>query len=415
MRRFANLYIVLFLIDAGLSLLDELFAYYDSSMPLITGLRFPIAVLVILLSTIIYACLGIDRRLPKRVFLPMTAYAFWCSVGLWPLSGAISHGALGLAASVGQVIVAGFAVILVQGLCGRMLLTELHFQREMFSLGNTLGFTAINLLLTPVLLVFSLLALTGSYLEQQTAGFLRLSPIGIYMSERSYHRGEKVIRLAGMMHIGKEDYFEDIAGSMSTGGTIILAEGVTDRDGLLKSQYNYNRLAGIVGLTSQEAMRIDANMVNLDIMEEGEELPAKKTIPDLAQADIDLNRFEPSTVEFINVLGRTLLSERPLAETFLEYNAWVDANMTPDEMAAVMHDIIDKRNRVIIDNLARTLPFYDTVIIPWGAMHMPAIEDAVLEKGFRAGESKERLSLDFRTLPYADMWKKWVANIDKAH
>ena len=112
-----------------------------------------------------------------------------------------------MAASVGQVIVAGFAVILVQGLCGRMLLTELHFQREMFSLGNTLGFTAINLLLTPALLVFSLLALTGSYLEQQTAGFLRLSPIGIYMSERSYHRGEKEIRLAGMMHIGKRNNF----------------------------------------------------------------------------------------------------------------------------------------------------------------------------------------------------------------
>jgi hypothetical protein len=42
-------------------------------------------------------------------------------------------------------------------------------------------------------------------------------------------------------------------------------------------------------------------------------------------------------------------------------------------------------------------------------MHMPAIEAAVLEEGFQLGGTRERLSLDFRTLPYAELWKKWAA------
>jgi hypothetical protein len=55
----------------------------------------------------------------------------------------------------------------------------------------------------------------------------------------------------------------------------------------------------------------------------------------------------------------------------------------------------------------RTLEHYDTVIIPWGAMHMPAIESAVFEQGFESGAARERLSLDFRTIPYAELWEKW--------
>jgi hypothetical protein len=91
----------------------------------------------------------------------------------------------------------------------------------------------------------------------------------------------------------------------------------------------------------------------------------------------------------------------------VEYNLWVEENMTPERIAAVMTDIFDKRNEVIIDNMARTLKQYDTIIIPWGAMHMPVIEAAVLNRGFREGNRHERLSLDFRTIPYAKLWQKW--------
>ena len=80
--------------------------------------------------------------------------------------------------------------------------------------------------------------------------------------------------------------------------------------------------------------------------------------------------------------------------------------MTPERVAGVMTDIIDKRNEAVIASLSKTLQHYDTIIIPWGAMHMPGIEAAILEQGFKPGEKKERMSLDFRTLPYRELWQK---------
>ena len=58
--------------------------------------------------------------------------------------------------------------------------------------------------------------------------------------------------------------------------------------------------------------------------------------------------------------------------------------MNPERITGVMADILDKRNAVVIDGMVRSLALYDTIVIPWGAMHMPAIEAAVLEEGFVA-------------------------------
>jgi len=408
MRRFANIYIVLFLIDAGLSLIDELLQVASSPMPVLTEIRFFVAYVVITLSMIFYACLGIDRRLPKRVFLPLTLFASWSALAMWPLSGFVAREAFGLTASISQVVIGAIAIILLRSLGDRNLLTEEQFQAPMFSLRNTLGFTAINLLLTPFVLIYTGLAVTSYYLEEQTAGFLRLSPVGVHMTERSYHLAKKEIRLAGMMHIGKEEYYEDLAKSIPTEGTIILAEGVTDQDRLLESPFNYSKLAGLIGLTSQDKMRLNGNAVELDGLGVAGQVIREPGKPDIANADIDLNRFEPKTIEFLNALGRSLFGDKPLAEGLVDYNLWIEENMSEEGLAGVMADILDKRNDAVIAGMVQTLKRYDTIIIPWGAMHMPAIEAAVLEQGFAPGKAQERLSLDFRTIPYGELWQKWA-------
>jgi hypothetical protein len=414
MRRFANFYIILFLIDAGLSLIDELFVASSSPLPLFSSVRYLVAYVVITLSLLFFACLGIDRRLPKRVFLPLTLYISWSAMAMWPLSSIIGRESLGLVSAVGQLLLGGGAIVLLRGLGGQNLLTRELFQTPMFSLRNTLGFTAINLLLLPFALVYTGLATTSYYLDLQTSGFMRLSPIGIYMTDRSYHLDKKIIRLTGMMHIGKQDYYEELASSMAAGRTIILAEGVTDEDRLLEHQFNYSKLAGIIGLSSQEKMRFDGNLINLDDLDEKNPNASEQDQPDIARADIDLNSFDPQTIEFLNILGRTLFSGKPLVEGFAEYNLWVSENMTQERIAGVMFDILDKRNEVVIDSMLRTLKRYDTIIIPWGAMHMPAIEEAVLEQGFVPGVARERLSLDFRVIPYAELWQKWSEQTQKA-
>jgi hypothetical protein len=67
----------------------------------------------------------------------------------------------------------------------------------------------------------------------------------------------------------------------------------------------------------------------------------------------------------------------------------------------------------VIEGMQRSLKLYNTVIIPWGAMHMPAIEAAVVEQGFTRGPAHERLSLDFRSIPYREMWKQWLASAEE--
>jgi hypothetical protein len=406
MRRFANLYIVLFLIDAGLSLIDELLAASSLHWPLFSGLRSSTAYAVVALSLVLYAFLGIDRRLPKRVFLPLTLYVFWSALALWPLSAVISRESLGLIAAAAQLLLGGIAVLLMRSSGGEPLLSAAQFRASLFSWRNTLSFAAVHLLLLPFLLIYTSLAMTSYYLEQQTAGFLRLSPVGIYMSERSYHRDDKVVRLAGMMHIGNEDYYQDMVASLSTDGAIILAEGVTDHDKLLVNQFNYSKLAGAIGLSSQHKMRISGNLIDLNRLEEMDPDARGQGKPDIAGADIDVSQFHPQTIAFLNELGRTLFGDKPLLEGLAEYNAWVNENMTPEWIAGVMTDILDKRNALVIDNMVRSLEYYDTVIIPWGAMHMPAIEAAVLKLGFAPGDERERLSVDFREIPFAELWQK---------
>jgi len=379
----------------------------------LTEIRFFVAHVVITLSMIFFVCLGIDRRLPKRVFLPLTLFASWGALSMWPLAGIVGRESFGLTAAISQLVLGVIAILLLRGLGDRKLLTEEQFQAPMFSLRNTLVFTAINLLLAPFALIYTGLAVTSYYLEEQTAGFLRLSPAGIHMSERSYHLADKEIRLAGMMHIGNEDYYQDLAKSIATEGAIILAEGVTDQDHLLESQFNYGKLAGIIGLTSQDKMRLKGNPVKLDDIDVAGQVIHEPGKPDIANADIDLNRFEPKTIEFLNALGRSLFGDKPLIEGLAEYNLWVEENMTDEGLAGVMADILDKRNDAVIAGMIKTLKNYDTIIIPWGAMHMPAIEVAVLDRGFVPGKAQERLSLDFRTIPYGELWQKWLERTEE--
>ena len=227
---------------------------------------------------------------------------------------------------------------------------------------------------------------------------MRVSPLGVYTSERSYHHQGKVVRLVAMMHIARKGYYQELVASLPAQKTIVLAEGVSDQDRLLKSHFHYGNLASFAGLSSQETMRIEGNLLDLDDLELTEGGERDETKPDIVQADMDLNRFEPQTVEFLNVLGRTLLSGQSLEQGLVAYFEWAQAHGTPEVLAGVMNDILDRRNAVVIEALQRSLNRYDTIVVPWGGMHMPAIEAALLKRGFVLGEQKERLLFAFSAI-----------------
>ena len=97
---------------------------------------------------------------------------------------------------------------------------------------------------------------------------------------------------------------------------------------------------------------------------------------------------------------------RSYYENYAAYNAWLDKHMSPELYDTVMGDILDKRNATLIGHLGEALQHYDTVVIPWGAMHMPALQSALLSQGFQQIDEKERLSLEFSELPVSKIVAK---------
>ncbi|MEJ2200324.1 MAG: hypothetical protein P8X63_04820, partial [Desulfuromonadaceae bacterium] len=275
-----------------------------------------------------------------------------------------------------------------------------------FSLSYSLKYALVALLLLPLLLGVAGLASVGAYLQQETGGFLLLTPGGIYLQERVYRRGEKTIRLAAMIHLGRQEYYRELAQSVGTGRTLILLEGVSDRDRLLQQSFDYSGFAELLGLVAQNSLDFAGQPVSPDSLEQEIEDAGDPAVPHILCADLDLNQFDARTIEFLNVVGRTLLN--PQAEGFglSAYRRWVAEHMDGPMVQVLMADILHRRNRHLLRILRRSLPHYDTLVVPWGAMHMPAIEQAVVRAGFHLATKTQRLSLEFGNLPFRQIFKR---------
>jgi hypothetical protein len=175
---------------------------------------------------------------------------------------------------------------------------------------------------------------------------------------------------------------------------------------LLPNRFDYGGIGEALGLVSQDVLEFDGRQVSLDDAEQPDDEAEAAPEPHILRADIDVNCFDPRTVEFLKVLGTTLLNRNATGSDLVAYNAWTDEHLTPDLRDILMEDILHRRNRELLRVLRLTMDHYDSVVIPWGALHMPGIEAAVLAQGFRIAGEHRRLSLDFATIPYAGLLKR---------
>lgn len=404
MRRFANLYLILFLADGGFSLMDELVSLLTPMMPF-TALRDLLAVSVIIMSVPLYLCLGIDRRLPKRVFLPLISFVVWTiiSTGLFPTLAEFRI--YGLLMAAAQVIIGMLPLSCFRNGEERCLtMPPALFTTPFFSLKNTLIFGAANLAIVPLVLVLFVFAVANTYMTEYTAGFMHLAPGGLTMTERVYTRANRTIRLAAMIHVGNKEYYDALADSVTPGRIIVLAEGVTDDDNLLRNRIDYGKVAGFLGLTSQEKLLFRGKLIEEEEFESprlsrsGTKDRGKSGQADILRADVDVSAFRPPTILFLDALGKNLRESPSFVRGILALNTWAEKNITPDMNTIIMDDILHRRNLAVIGHLDRALERYDTVIIPWGALHMKEIEADVLKRGFVLQKERERVSIDFRRM-----------------
>jgi len=396
MQRFAALFLFLSAVPGVLALAVAL----PVGGPLV-ALQAALAAAVPLLAGVLYLCLGVDRRLPKRILLPPILFAWWVPLLLWPLPPLLGGSAWPLVAAAGQALL-GLGALLRLRRCAARPGVPLP---PRFGLRHTLLFFAGSVLLLPLLLVAAGLAAADRLLDGETGGFMRVHPAGIYMTERTYERQGRLVRLVGMVHIGEEEYYRRLAASVGGGRTLVLAEGVSDRDGLLRHRFDYGGVGGALGLVSQERLQFAGRVIEAEEMAAPGEAKRGEE-PDVLRADLDVAQFDPRTVDFLNDVGAILAQGGTMADILKDYSVWVGSEMTPELQQVLLDDILRRRNAELLRYLERGLAGYDTLVIPWGAMHMPAIEEALRQQGFVLCRQSVRRSIDFTGLPYARLFRR---------
>ncbi|MBV5341625.1 MAG: hypothetical protein J0665_19060 [Deltaproteobacteria bacterium] len=404
MRVFANLFLILFLADGGFSLVDELVPLLTPLAPF-SELRLLLSGSVTLMAAAVYLCLGIDRRLPKRVFLPLIFFAFFCPLSAWffpPLAGIRT---LGLIAAAVQVVLGMLPFYYFRnGKARSLTMPPVLFSTPFFGLKNTLIFSGVSLFIVPLTLMMFLLSAADAYMAGYTSGFMHINPGGLRMTERVYTQGNRTIRLAAMIHMGDKEYYDALAASTASGRSIVLAEGISDDENLLHNSIDYGKMAGFLGLESQKEMHFGGSIIDAEELEAprpisqnsaGENQPQPV---DIFRADADANTFRPPTILILNAIGKQLQESKTFMQGFMALNAWGEKNITPEMSDILMDDILLRRNMVLIRYLDKALVRYDTVVIPWGALHMKGIETEVLKRGFTLQKEQERVSIDFSKL-----------------
>ena len=403
MRRLANLFLLLFIATATFGIANEALRLFWGSQ-LLHGHQQTIGFTCVGVGIVVYLGLGFNKHLPKSVLIPLFIWLGWMLLDYWPLEDGIGD-YFRLYASCWQLLLGIIILRLNRQLNNiSIFFTSSQLTGSSFSGRNLFFFCLISIPVIPVGLLLISYSIVGQLIATTTANFVKLKPNGLYISERVYQQENKQIRLAGMIHLAEQSFYDDLTASIPNTKTIILAEGVSDNDNLLAEQFGYNKIAGLLGLTSQEQVHFQGRRI--ETINATAPISTGQNLPDILRADIDLSQFNPQTLDVLSALARHILNSDSLADGYSEFNRWAMEHTEPGLNDIVMNDLIHKRNQVVIGYLSPALNKYDTVVIPWGALHMKGIEKAVQEKDFILKRNRERLSINFLLLPYGDFWKK---------
>lgn len=407
MRKLANLFLILF-ISSAVSGIVHVLAQHYGLFPFSAQFHRILLGACLVTGFIVYIGFGFNRHLPKRVLIPLLLWLFWSLLAYWPLdSFSLEWGRL--IAYVAQLIF-GAMLLKVNSLLNNKgpLLVPAQFTGPAFSVATLVKFSLISLIVLPVSLLLVVFSLLSGVLDRSTGGFVQLRPDGLYMQEKVYHLDGKDIRLAGMIHLGHESYYSDLITSIPAERTLILAEGVSDEAGLMRERFSYGNIAGNLGLSSQEQFHFAGRRISLADLDQP--YRERHDGPHILDADIDLQQFDPRSVEVLNALARYVLNAESLWRGYLQFNRWAEENITVDTNRVLMNDLIDKRNQAVIGLLPQALERYDVVVIPWGALHMKGIETAVRATDFYLHDAYLRRSISFFELPYKRIMNQFRRN-----
>jgi hypothetical protein len=366
-------YLVLFMGSGVFSLLDHslLLGFQRADLSMISGVLF---LLTLLTGVLVYGVLGLAPGVPKRFFVPLCLFIPVVYIGVLPLLVWFSDQAMRIlwAVSLAQVLL-GMAIIarLRDGMKFRWpLVSGWALEDRRFSLGNLAGVVAVGIFgIVPALVAYIGFSAMVS-VKHFSDGFVKLHPTGLSMQVRKYVRDDgRNIMLVPMSHVGEAEFYRSLAASFPA-DSVILLEGVSDRENLAEVHSDYSKMAATVGGVEQTKV----------FKPQGE----------LVHADVDISSFSPTTVDLLKT-AMLLHSKGVTAETL----PILMKPAAPGLEKQLLEDILTKRNQHLLGVIRERLPTSKNIIVPWGAAHMPEIAREIEKDGFRVKETEDFMAIRF--------------------
>jgi hypothetical protein len=365
----------LFLADALLSFADEsLSVFLDiHALSVFRGFVFLFS---LLMSVVTYGLMALTPMVPKRWFLPITLFNPVAALVLIPIS-TYSYGwmpRLEWGVSICQVLVGlGIFCWIRGGLkAGWPLVSEGLLGPRSFSWQNLVLFVGANVVLVPPAVLVYLAVCASLAVSHFTEGFMALRPGGLTVQARKYvHNDGRTIQLFPMSHIADSDFYQKVSESFPS-NSVILMEGVTDEKNLLTNKISYKRMAKSLGLSEQH----------------------EKFAPSQGQmvrADVDVDQFSSNTISLLN-LAMLVHSKGINPETLL---ALVEYPQPPNFEVQLFDDLVGKRNQHLLEAIHGSFTQSETVVVPWGALHMPGIAREIQKDGFRLAGTQNYVVVHF--------------------
>lgn len=392
---FVNLFLLAYLADGSVSVADE-FLIRSFELNALSRLREALAYITLGLAAATYIFLAIDRRIPKRVVLPPIIYLISISLIGIPLGGVVDNQNLSTIFSIGQLLVALSVFINIHSrFKPSFLLGASAFEGSPFNLKHTALYLVASagaaIVVLPVVLYF----LTVKIVNHSTAEFIRVDTQGIYLTEKHFHDGAKTVYLMPMMHVAETNFYTEITDALASNGAIVLAEGVSDDSNLMSEFRGTGKAAELLGLDSQTTMAMPGDHIEFEQIADPVDASATTSEVKIVRADIDSSELSSKTLEFLNAAGRYLNAHEQMFDVFLSFYRWSNEHLTAAEQNAIYAEVLDKRNDVLLRHLAEALLHFDEILVPWGALHMPAFETYLKAQGFNLADQRERRAVAF--------------------
>jgi hypothetical protein len=390
---FANAFLCGFLVDCGLTVLDGAARSFDPGAMALLGLRNVLAWVVFWSAPPLALLALLSSRLPRAPLLGLALGTWWVNLGAPPL-GPLLDG-VPLRDVVLGLVQAALALPALRWIRRRSGGTAWLFRERFLPPARPRRRWAVALVVVavPLALVLGLAGCAVLVAERATGGFVGFGTGGVSFDERRYRRGDREVVLVGMSHVGRKGVYEALLRQDDRTPTVVLAEGVTDANGLLPGTRHLEPLAADLGLDLQPNVE--------EMMGAAPDTPAGAgDAIEIEHADVDVSAFRPSTLELLRLAFR-LAAEPADAEARAELEALLGRPDAAEAYRGFLDDVLEKRNAHVLERIDAALERRPRAVVPWGALHLAGIEAGLFERGFVLASSEPRSFLPYRALAEA--------------